>query len=66
MIKYFAVGCFFKASLSTLAKNRLPWSVKTLAKNSVFSGVQLRQRTFALLILLHVPSSSSRGCWLVL
>ena len=51
MIKNFVVGCFFKASLSRLAANRLSSSAKTLAKSSVSSGVQLRQRTFALLIL---------------
>ena len=50
MIKYFVVGCFFNASLSRLAANWLSSSAKTLAKSSVFSGVQLRQCTFALLI----------------
>ena len=62
MIKYFVVGCFFKASLSRLATNRLSSSAKTLEKSSASSGVQLRQRTFA----LHLPSCSSCGCWLVL
>ena len=49
MIKYFVVGCFFKAS--RLAANRLSSSAKTWTKSSVSSSVQLRQRTFALLIL---------------
>ena len=35
MIKNFVVGCFFKASLSRLAANRLSSSAKTLAKSSV-------------------------------
>ena len=51
MIKYFVVGCFFKASLSRLAANRLSSSAKTWTKSSVSSSVQLQQRTFALLIL---------------
>ena len=35
MIKYFVVGCFFKASLSRLAASRLSSSAKTLAKSFV-------------------------------
>ena len=50
MIKYFVVGCFFNASLSRLAANWLSSSAKTLVKSSIFSVVQLRQCTFALLI----------------
>ena len=45
------MAAFFSASLSRLSANRLFSSAKTSAKNSVSSGVQLRQRSFTLLIL---------------